>query len=111
VKIQPQWVVTPGKQTTTTSQMQSSLSNVLLHYTPSVIIYVNKMGPAGLWVRSQTPIERILSSFCMRTLLLSDSFISMRNKTFGMLKYQPSPPIIGSCQEAVCPLYQPSPPR
>jgi hypothetical protein len=37
-------------------------------------------------------------------------FHFFKNKTFGMLKYQPFPPIIGRCQEAVCPLYQPSPP-
>jgi len=65
------------------------------------------MGPGGLRVRYWTPTQRILSSFCMRTLLLPDSFISSKNKTFGTLKYQPSLPIIGSCQEAVCPLYQP----
>jgi hypothetical protein len=76
----------------------------------SIIIHVNKMGPGGLRVRSWTPMQKILSSFCMRTLLLPDSFISTRNKTFGMLKYQPSPPIIGSYQEAVCPLYLPSSP-
>jgi hypothetical protein len=66
------------------------------------------MGPTGLRIISWNPIHRILSSFYIRTLLLSDCFTSTKNKTFGMLKYQPSPPT-ASYQEAVCPLYQPPP--
>jgi hypothetical protein len=79
------------------------------YITLSIAVHVNIMGPAGFQVRSWTPIQRILSSFCMRMFLLPGCFTSMKNKTFGMQKYQPSPPIIQRCQEGVCPLCQPSP--